>query len=722
MKYLSLFLVMFFGCPNVSLAQADLSLLNLEGIPNEINPGEVVNYTFDIRNAGFDAVFGNYVIKTYLSIDRYSEEDDIEVDYMSTGNTPIGIEKVSGEFIIPESFSSTYATLIIVIDADEQIGEINELNNELSKGISIKIEYQEVDCQQNLGYLHSFLCQNNIEEGYEIYTKKSGTIYKHIVDYDGNILSTDVHEVITELHVNNDVRQLEERDLSGNVISSTQLPDYLFDDHPQLQVKQLVTGEYVFYYNVKTYPNTIGFSSRVIIIKTTSSFEQIDIYDDILNETSNAPNDAIEGVIPTQDGGFYVDYRFNLGTWQGMFYSYLVKYDADGKYNLLHHEEASSFKFEETPCGLKRIEGYHYGSIYSGVNNVQTFWNNNASTHSTNNESSAREAYQIQQSFQNTNVRSTWHSTNYEEFIPYTIYVTDGEEEYEYLDTGFNGYLLKGTGPTFLAFKTINNYLTISQYPCDPDNGNNPEPEDECAVNTEEIESLDFTNIGSFGNSEYFVSNNPDNMYSIEALLDEYEYQLACIESEEENDFLIQHLTAMTYIGLNDAGQENVLSWATGETLDYINFDNDCSFCHTNNQLNDHVIMNFWNGKWSWTNAWSNRPYIIEVACNPESNNPKPSLRMVKESRSSEHSELEAFTIYPNPSTDFINVSFDSKQDQEVTLAIYDGLGAKIHEQVEANAAANGSVQINVSNFPTGVYFVHLFDESHRAIKKFVKQ
>ena len=719
-----LFILISTLCSLNLFSQADLQVSNIQDFPSVVHPGEVVYYTFDLHNIGNEMASGNYTIRKYLSTSRYQTIDDIEVGVVPTGNTPVGvIEGVIGAITIPQDYTNAKATLYIVVDADDQIEESDEGNNGIfSQVFSIQFEYQEVECQHNFGFQHQFLCQNEIDGGYEIYTQTESSIYRHEIDYDANILSTELHEEITNLVVNHDDRKLEEIDGELNVLNSQDLPDYLFDEHDSFKrVVQLTTGEYLFYYTLKTYP-PIGFSSTAILIKTDASFNQIALYDDIVNEDGNAPNDGIEGVHPTADGGFYVDYEFNRGTWSNTFWSYLVKYEADGSYDLLNHMEAYDIKMTETPCGVKRADSYLYSSVYSGVNNTTTYWNNNAGTKTITNSSWSRGAYTSDGAFFNTNI-SVDYSDSHQTESTHTITVTDGSEPFVYSNSGFGGYILKGTGPTFLAFKTIDDYLTISQFPCNPDTGTDPdqEPESDCMVNVSEIESLDFTPIGSFGNSEYFISNNADNMYSIEALLDEYNYELVCIESAEENEFLSQHLSTMTYIGLNDAAQENTLSWKTGEALNYLNFDDDCSFCGTNNELNDHVIMNQWNGKWSWTNPWSNRPYIIEVACDAV-DAPKPFLRMGSKQSITETTALEEFTIFPNPSSDFINVSFDSKQDQEITLAIYDGLGAKIHEQVEANAAANGSVQINVSAFPTGVYFVHLFDESHKAIKKFVKQ
>ena len=707
---------------NMCFSQADLKISNIKGVPNTVVPGEVVYYTFDIENIGTEIAVGNYTIRKYISRDRYFDDEDIEVGYVPTGNTPIGkIENVVGGVTIPETYSNRSLRLIFVIDADNQIAESDEGNNVyiFNNSTKVKLPYIEEDCSENLGFDHEFLCQDIIDNGYEIYTNQEGNIHKHVVDLSGNILSSEVIESETSLSINEEERLLEEKDYLGNVLDSKPLPNYLFDEYPTMRVIKLFTGEYVFYYNLRNYsPST--FLSMVVCIKTSESFEKIDVYDDIFNHTGSAAWDKLKGLYPTNDGGFYVNYEFHKPTWMNTYYSYLVKYDSEGNYNLEHHREAYSIELKRTPCGLKRSVSDNSGGAYSGVNNIITYWNNNANTLQVSNSSSGRYgAYSYDYKFVNTNIRTAASGSHIGVSQPYTVYVSDEEEIYSYEQPVFSEnvfgqiiYLLNGEDETFLYLaKTTNGYLKIAQYPCSSD------PVD-CTADTDEIETLDFTHIGSFDNSEYYLSNNSDNMYATNAFLEEYGFNLASINSEEENDFLYQYLSEMTYIGLNDLEQEGVLSWGTEDAVSFSNFDPDCFFCGTNTGQNDHVVMNQWNGKWSWTNAWSSRPFIVEIPCETG----RPSLRMSNPNINKTDGISSIAKIYPNPSSDFINVQVEAASSSKNAISIFNSLGKSVFTKEYEFQQEDQLIKIDVSQFPSGVYFVRLMNGEQNLAKKFVKE
>jgi len=696
-----------------SFAQADLRVTNVQGLPNVITPGEVVYYTFDLVNDGTEVAWGSYTIRKYLSSDQSFDQDDIEVGYVPTGNTPIGtIENVVGAVAIPESISFNNVHLIFVVDADEQIQESNETNNVFRFGSSVSVQYPylEASCQSNFGFDQSFLCHSNIDNGYEIYTEGNDGILKHIVDYNGNILSSEIHDIKTRFSIDNEERLLNEIDDHRNVIiNSTPLPDYLFDDHPDMQVVKLMTGEYVFYYRILIYP-PLGFSSQVILIKTNESFEQIALYDDIFNDSNVSNFDRIEGVFPTDEGGFFVDYLYNLPTWQNYYYSYLVEYDAEGNHKVVDFAQAYTVELERTPCGVKRIYSQNYSSVYSGGQDENTYWNNNAFTRSVSNTSSGRfGAFRREGSFTNTNIKTRYDESHNGITIPFTIWVNDGDEEYTYQNDEFSAsYLLKGQDFTFLSLKTIDGYLTISQYPCASD----------CETDTEEIESLNFTHLGSFENSEYYLSNTRENMYNINAFSDEYGYNLAIINTEEENEFISQKLWDMSYIGLNDAQQEGVLEWNSNEVVSYSNFDTDCFFCGTNNEQNDHVVMNQWNGKWSWANAWSKRPYVIEVSCGEG----RPAFRKANPNNQTETASNQSIEIFPNPSTDIINLRILGELSSTSRLEIYNSTGKRIFTYAYELQQINEVFQVDVSQFLSGIYFTKMMIDGVPVIKKFVKE
>lgn len=126
---------------------------------------------------------------------------------------------------------------------------------------------------------------------------------------------------------------------------------------------------------------------------------------------------------------------------------------------------------------------------------------------------------------------------------------------------------------------------------------------------------LGFTTIGEFGNSKYYVSNeNAENALTAQAASENLGGNLASINSQVENDFVLQGISEMTYIGLHDRQTEGMLEWYDGSSVDYTNFDF-CSFCNENSSSYNNVVMHHWNGGWSWSNTSNSRKFVVEIPC-----------------------------------------------------------------------------------------------------------
>ena len=77
--------------------------------------------------------------------------------------------------------------------------------------------------------------------------------------------------------------------------------------------------------------------------------------------------------------------------------------------------------------------------------------------------------------------------------------------------------------------------------------------------------------------------------------------------------------------------------------------------------------------------------------------------------------EMESdIEIYPNPARDFVKVSTDNRQ--QTTVRIYNYLGILI-EETEMNS---DEVEINVSEYNSGIYFISIQTENGNLIKKFI--
>ena len=69
-------------------------------------------------------------------------------------------------------------------------------------------------------------------------------------------------------------------------------------------------------------------------------------------------------------------------------------------------------------------------------------------------------------------------------------------------------------------------------------------------------------------------------------------------------------------------------------------------------------------------------------------------------------------SLYPNPSNDLINISFDKDQLQKIEL--YDTTGKLLFKSdLNTNTYA-----LNIANYPSGVYFVRVFNQNNVFVNK----
>jgi hypothetical protein len=85
---------------------------------------------------------------------------------------------------------------------------------------------------------------------------------------------------------------------------------------------------------------------------------------------------------------------------------------------------------------------------------------------------------------------------------------------------------------------------------------------------------------------------------------------------------------------------------------------------------------------------------------------------------SDEFNLLEDVILYPNPSNDFFNIFLPQGIQRTGKLEIYNNLGQQITvKQIESESDLN----INVSNYSNGVYFLNLNIGDHSKTLKFIK-
>ncbi len=77
--------------------------------------------------------------------------------------------------------------------------------------------------------------------------------------------------------------------------------------------------------------------------------------------------------------------------------------------------------------------------------------------------------------------------------------------------------------------------------------------------------------------------------------------------------------------------------------------------------------------------------------------------------------------ITPNPAKDFTNVIFNSETASDINVRVYDAKGAVISEMNYRSEAGQNILNMNVSDFPQGIYFIQLNDGTNIETERFVK-
>lgn len=82
---------------------------------------------------------------------------------------------------------------------------------------------------------------------------------------------------------------------------------------------------------------------------------------------------------------------------------------------------------------------------------------------------------------------------------------------------------------------------------------------------------------------------------------------------------------------------------------------------------------------------------------------------------------FDQFTMYPNPTTEQLHISFVSDQDSELVFELYDSKGARVYKETVKNT---GSIRktIAMSSFSAGIYILTITDGNHKMTKKIIKK
>ncbi|MFC7446235.1 MULTISPECIES: T9SS type A sorting domain-containing protein [Mesoflavibacter] len=81
---------------------------------------------------------------------------------------------------------------------------------------------------------------------------------------------------------------------------------------------------------------------------------------------------------------------------------------------------------------------------------------------------------------------------------------------------------------------------------------------------------------------------------------------------------------------------------------------------------------------------------------------------------------LLEFSMYPNPTTNYVNLSF-SNASKNIDIAVYDVLGKQVFSKQKAELI-DSSFTLDVSNYNNGLYFVKINSEGKTITKKLIKK
>jgi len=81
---------------------------------------------------------------------------------------------------------------------------------------------------------------------------------------------------------------------------------------------------------------------------------------------------------------------------------------------------------------------------------------------------------------------------------------------------------------------------------------------------------------------------------------------------------------------------------------------------------------------------------------------------------------LSKFDLYPNPARDFINISFELQQRQDVRLTLHNLIGQTLYEQSLGAEMRISDYRIDLKDLQSGIYFVRLHTPKGISTRKIV--
>jgi len=176
--------------PDSGGPKPDMTLSNFSYNDFSVPVGEVLFFEVDISNIG-TASSGAFSLKAYISTDRILSSDDVQDGVINTSNFLSGqvVQDVTGALTVPQNLSDGNYYVILVVDADDQLDELNENNNVFAATSQFEVTSGQVDCSENFPGATYIGAYNN--SNYWIsnstYTWQEGSTY--VMNNGGNLAS-----------------------------------------------------------------------------------------------------------------------------------------------------------------------------------------------------------------------------------------------------------------------------------------------------------------------------------------------------------------------------------------------------------------------------------------------------------------------------------------------------------------------------------------------------
>ncbi|MGB1248820.1 MAG: T9SS type A sorting domain-containing protein [Chitinophagales bacterium] len=81
---------------------------------------------------------------------------------------------------------------------------------------------------------------------------------------------------------------------------------------------------------------------------------------------------------------------------------------------------------------------------------------------------------------------------------------------------------------------------------------------------------------------------------------------------------------------------------------------------------------------------------------------------------------IEALNMYPNPAATYTTISFEAQKAEVATIAVYNAIGSKVLAENSNLIVGNNTIDVNVSDLPSGFYFVEVEIAEGRATQRLV--